>query len=295
MKHKSFIRTFAAILSVFFLLGGNAIYAQDTDTIPEPEEKKGPDNRPQRNAFDSEVLINARTVTVPQAKTITMLVQHRFGTLDSKTFDLLGLYAPSNIRLGLAYTPTDWLQIGIGSTKFNKMQDLNWKVLALRQTRSNSIPVSVAYSGNVAVDVRGDIFPTFNNRLSYFNELMIARRFGSAFSLQASVNYSHYNILDSAEFRDLKHSNIGGSLIGRYKLSPQSSIMFEYGMSFTAPEKIKPNASIGWEIATSGHAFQVFLCTYNYIMPQADFTFNTNDFTEKQILLGFNITRLWGF
>lgn len=297
MKHKSFIiRTFAAIFTALLLFGGTALYAQDTtDSIPEQPEKKEKDNRPQRAAFDSEYLINQATTTIPQAKTVTFMIQHRFGTLGSESFDMFGLYAPSNIRLGVSYSLTDYLQVGIGSTKLNKMQDLNWKLTALRQTRSNSIPVTVSYTGNVAVDVRGDIFPAFNNRLSYFHQLIIARRFNSALSLQIAANYSHYNILDSSEFSGLKHDNIGGSIGGRYKLSPQSSILFEYGMSFTAPEKIKPNAAIGWEIATSGHAFQIFLSTYSAILPQADYTFNTNDFTDKGILLGFNITRLWGF
>lgn len=197
--------------------------------------------------------------------------------------------------MGFAYAITDYLEVGIGSTKFNKMQDVNWKVRLLQQTRSGSIPVSVSYSGNAAVDVRSDIFPKFTNRLSYFHELLIARRFNSHFSLQLSPTYSHYNILDSAEFPELKHSNFGASMEARYKFSDKSSAIMEYAMPLTTPEAIKSNVGLGLEVATSGHAFQIFLCSYDSILGQRDYTFNINDFTKKDLLIGFNITRFGGF
>jgi hypothetical protein len=299
MKKNLFLIQMLAVFSGAFF-SATPVFSQDTEETTQVdstvvEEPAGKDNRPERDAFESNYIINTQTVVMPKAKTIEFLIQHRFGKLNSGQFDMFGLYAPSNIRLGLAYTATDWLQIGIGSTKLNKLQDLNWKASLLKQTRSGSIPVSVSYFGDVALDVRKDVFPKFTNRLSYFHQLMVARRINSAISLQLSGTYSYFNILDSAEFPGMKHGNFGASLAGRYKFSPQSSLMLEYSMPFTASDKVKPNLGVGYEVATSGHAFQIFVSTFDAILGQQDYMFNKNDFTNKDILIGFNITRLWGF
>ena len=61
---------------------------------------------------------------------------------------------------------------------------------------------------------------------------------------------------------------------------------------FINPE---PNLSFGVELVTSSHAFQVFVGNYQSLVPQYNHSFNANSFGDNQILLGFNITRLWNF
>ena len=56
-----------------------------------------------------------------------------------------------------------------------------------------------------------------------------------------------------------------------------------------------PNISVGLEMRSSGHDFEVFVGNYNYILPQNNALYNQNDFTHGQFLIGFNITRLWNF
>jgi len=56
-----------------------------------------------------------------------------------------------------------------------------------------------------------------------------------------------------------------------------------------------PNISFGIEIATSAHAFQIFLGNYKSIVPQRNNVFNANDFGDGELLIGFNITRLWNW
>jgi hypothetical protein len=86
---------------------------------------------------------------------------------------------------------------------------------------------------------------------------------------------------------------------GRYKFSNQSSIVIGYTQQLTDHKdptfNLKPGFTFGWEIATSGHAFQIFATTFQGIIPQENITFNQNDFTNGEFLIGFNITRLWNF
>ena len=56
-----------------------------------------------------------------------------------------------------------------------------------------------------------------------------------------------------------------------------------------------PNFGIGYEVATSTHAFQIFVTTANGIVPQDIYMYNTSEFDKSEIRFGFNITRLWNF
>lgn len=266
----------------------SSIYGQEA-------EKKEKSNKPVRPQFESGYLIDNQTVLIKQPATLEFIIQHRFGTLNSETFDLGGLYAPSNIRMGLNYVIKKDLLVGIGSTKNSKLQDANVKWKFLQQTRSNSIPVTAALFGEAAYDAREDIFDETTQRLSYFSQLIIARSFGRKISVQLSPSYSHFNIVDSL----VEHSNLGVSFNGRYKFSSQSSVIFSADQNLTSQDEDviepKPNASLGIEISTSSHAFQIFLTTYNSIISQHNVLYNTNDFTDGDFLIGFNITRLWNY
>lgn len=264
-----------------------AIIAQDKN-----EEK------PVRSPFESGVLIETQTNVLPSPNTLEWVIQHRFGKINNGFNDLFGIWAPSNIRLGFNYTLNDWLQIGLGTTKNNKLQDANLKVLLLKQTRSNSMPIALTYYGNIVLDARDkENFEKYSHRLSYHHQLMVTRKFSHKFTLQLGGSYAHYNLVDTL----YKHDHLAITLLGRFKVSGQLSIIFEYdhplmkgeeGSEFAYP---KPNLAFGIEIATSSHAFQVFLGSYDAIINQRNNVFNANDPFAGEFLLGFNITRLWNY
>ncbi len=268
------------------------------------EQATGKDNRPVKPLFESGYLIDNQTTRIYPSKTLEYVIHHRFGTTEKGMSDLYGVYSTSNVRMGLNYSITDYLQVGIGTTRNKKYQDVQWKLKLLDQTRSNSIPVKVVYYGNVALDARDkEIFGKdykFIHRVSYFNELIIGRRITDNISVQATVNFTHYNMVDSL----LEHDKIGVSFAGRYRFSPQSAIIAHYNMPLhiesmqeykELTNKPMPNLAFGWEICTSTHAFQIFLASANGILPQDNYGFNQLDFSKSKWLLGFNITRLWNF
>ncbi|MDP1621823.1 MAG: DUF5777 family beta-barrel protein [Bacteroidales bacterium] len=139
-------------------------------------------------------------------------------------------------------------------------------------------------------------------RFSYFAELMFAKRFCKEFSAQLGVSWVHYNLIDETEMtynhaNGMKNDNINISGIGRIKVSPQTSVMLSYSQPVftylnTAPW---PNFGLGVEIATSTHAFQIFMTAANGLVPQETVMYNYNNPYKGYILLGFNITRLWTF
>ncbi|MCB0571404.1 MAG: hypothetical protein KDC66_16650 [Phaeodactylibacter sp.] len=287
---------------VFLLLAG-AVQAQEEEAAPEK------DTRPVRNTFESVWLIDNQTVMVPIKGTFEMDIQHRFGTMDNGYDDFWGFYAPSNIRLGFSYVPVEKLQVGFGFTKERKMWDFSAKYALFQQGREGGWPVSVTYFVNAGIDTRNKKnFPdnTYegSDRLSYFHQLMVARKISKAFSLQASVNVAHFNFqelvpsdADPETLLQMENDNLSLSFLGRLKVSPTLSVIANYDLPLTDNEvnNPNPNLSFGIEAVSSSHAFQIFVGQNYNIVPQLNNTFNWKTNPDKGFLIGFNITRLWNF
>jgi hypothetical protein len=265
-------------------------------------------NRPAKPAFESGYLIDQQTSVIPGKNTLEFAIHHRFGAMNNGVHDLFGIYSSSNIRFGLNFSFTDNLVIGIGTTKNKKYQDFTLKYNILKQTRSLSIPVSVTFFESFAIDASNKtVFGTeykFSNRLSYFSQLIITHRVNNMISLQLAPSFTHYNSTDSL----FDHDKIGLSFGGRVKITPQTSIICAVDMpmyfkgirEYPEPDHLsKPNLSLGVEISTSTHAFQIFVATAQGILPQENMMWNNLESGKKpstaNLFLGFNITRLWNF
>jgi len=208
------------------------------------------------------------------------------------------------------YSILNNLTVGIGATKFNKMEDIQLKYRIIEQTRSNKIPVTVMLYGVMGIDGSSESKwqenYEFTNRFNYFTQLVVSRRFNDHLSLQIAPGFTHYNSVDSA----YDHDRISLSFAGRYKFSPQGSFILsgdfplkiqgisEHNKEFNDSDAsfiAKPNICVGFEISTSTHAFHLYLASAQGILPQEDIMWNKNDFFAGQILIGLNITRLWNF
>jgi hypothetical protein len=263
------------------------------NAIAQDEDDSG--KLPVRSPFEAGILIENPTIVNPLKGGIELNIQHRFGLIkENGTKDLFGIYAPSKIRLAVNYGLTDRISVGFGTTNLRQLQDFNCKIALIQQNRSGSIPVSVSFYGNVGIDARedeafGDVSKyKFIHRLSYFSEIMVARKFNDVFSFQLAPNFSYFNAIDDG----MNNMYIGLSAGGRAKLFSSSAITLEYDHSFSKSDNLtpKPNLSVGYEIGTATHCFQIFVSTFDKIIPQYNYAFNTNDLAEKEFLFGFNIT-----
>lgn len=288
-------------------------FAQDVTTEAAGAKEK---DYPVSATFESGYLIDAQTVVIPDKKTLEMVIQHKFGTIENGHSNLWGIYGSANIRLGLNYVPCKNVQIGAGITKRYMTTDANLKWTVLQQTRKNSMPVSVMLFGNVGIDGRAvSAFesgivreaysgPTyhfkFNDRLSYFSQLVVARKFNEWLSLQAAVSFTHYNAVGTL----YDHDKVGVHASGRIKVSPQGSIIFNYDnplkIKDISEQRVwtnhpKPSVAFGYEVSTGTHAFQVFMASTTSLLPQDNIMWNQNEMDKTGFAIGFVITRLWGF
>jgi hypothetical protein len=297
---------------VLLVLGTGYSFAQDT--IPaEPESTTKP---LAKAAFESGICMDNITVAIPPAKTLEFVLQHRFGTIQNHWEDLYGIWGASNIRMGLNFSITNNLLVGLGTTKNNRLQDLLVKYTILHQ-RKEGFPLTISYFGNLSLnalnkDYYGEGYK-FIDRLTWYHEFLFARRINNMFSAQLGLSYTHINKIDQSVDTAAKNDALGISLLARIKISPQSSIVLSYLQPIVVnydpafmiripdpwmeiPDKAPyPNLSLGWEISTSTHAFHVYLSAAQGILPSEIVTHNTNNFFNGYILLGFNMTRLLGF
>jgi len=261
-----------------------------------------------RSPWATGMIIDNQTTETPTAKSLEFAIHHRFGKIENIE-DLFGIYSSSNIRLGVSYGITDDIAIGFGTEKDHKMQEFTGKYKILSQTRNGKIPVSVTYFGNIVIDGRDKEMFTdssgykFILRLSFFNQIIVSRKITNAFSAQAAVSYSHFNMVTELAKDSLgtdipkwKNDYVGLGLGARYKFYNNMSAIVEYNYPLSIQKawdnqsEPKPSLGLGIEIGTSTHAFQFFASNYRSIIPQENFAHNEYDMGNGDWFFGFNIT-----
>ena len=318
MKNK-IISIFTILLIVPFLLIG-----QEEKEKKEKKENKNEslfgyfmaqDAKPVRNSYNSGYLIENQTSIIPASKTLELVIQHSLGSVENGISDIWGIMGSANTRLGLNYSITNWLQIGIGTTRNYKLQDLGLKINILQQSRKNEVPVTITCYHNFSINASKDsdfgVNYKFSHRYAFFNQLLITRKFCERFTLSVGGSFTHFNIADSLEYASLnyvgttEHDKIALHFLARFKITEQSTFIINYDLPLKAEgikewseihNPPKSNFGIGWEITTATHAFQIFAGTATLIVPQYNVMLNQNDANLISMYhIGFNITRLWGF
>lgn len=298
-------KTLHAISMFALFLTTTSVFAQEDSVAV---DNSG--NKPVRSPFESTWIIDNQTTVVPVKGTFEFMMNHRFGTIYNGITDIYGIYgAGANIRLGFNYTLWDnvgfgalkgRVAVGFGSTKNGMIQDFNLKYGFLQQTRNGRIPVSVTYYGDMGIETQNkkEELPNGNSsdRLSYFHQILVSRKFNDKLSVEVAPSVSHYNVVDPS----MQNDHFAVAVAGRYKISENSSILINYDQPLTQHADNNPqfNVSAGIEMATSSHAFQIFVTNYPYIVPQKNNMYNQPNTTNEwyqDLFIGFNITRQWNF
>ncbi len=292
------------LLMLVFVLGVNELMAQDSTQATAPVVKK---KSYVKNTFDGNFIIDNQTVMVPIKGTFEFDIQHRFGTVEHGWKDLAGLFASANMLLGFSYVPIKDLQVGFGATNDRMQVNGNLKYALFKQTKNNRMPVSVTLFANSVMDTRAknSSLPIINlqDRMSFFSQLIIARKINESISLQVGPSLSYFNNVEA--YYDVNkviqpktnNAHLAISAAGKFKLTEGLSLIANYDQPITQHpmNNPNPNISLGLDMKTSGHDFQIFVGNYGYILPQNNNVYNHNDFTKSQFLIGFNISRLWNF
>jgi len=237
------------------------------------------------------LVIGQSIENVPKGN-LNFIISHHFGRINEGAYNFWGL-DKSTIRIGLEYSLNDRIELGIGRSTYQKTVDSYIKFKIIRQNNQN-IPLSISYFGGIAINTLKWEDPErvnyFSSRLSYINQLIIARKFNSNISLQLMPSHIHNNLVKlTLDPNDIFAIGAGG----RLKLSHRISINAEYYQIIT--EKTRKNfdnsLSIGFDIETGGHVFQLFLTNSQPLFERGFITETNGRWDKGDIYFGFNIVR----
>jgi hypothetical protein len=281
------------IVFCFFLIPG--ICWSQEDLLKELQQSEVKETEYISSTFKGSRLINGQTIETRYKGELEFIFAHRFGPMNGGLYELYGL-DQAYVRIGLEYGLTDRLGVGIGRNSVDKTVDGFLRYKALRQSKAG-MPISVTAFGIMAVktspkdeDAGYDI--TFQDRTSYTAQLLIARKFTPALSLQLMPSFVHKNTVDqSIEDNDQIALGVGG----RIKVSRSVALTTEYYYRFNVHDNNPYYNSIGFgvDIETGGHVFQIVITNSRGLTERAFITETTGEFFDGDIHLGFNITRIF--
>ena len=254
--------------------------------------------------FKGTRLINLQTVETLGRRTLEFRIAHRFGDFSSGGQNFWGLDGPATIQFHFDYGVTDRFTVGIGRASYNKTFDAFAKYNLARQTNDNSMPMTITILGSMNIvsgldpnkDVTGvDEYRDFGNRVAYLAQLNVARKFNSKLSVQLAPLFIHYNLAYRIGYQN---DVVALGLSGRYKISGHAALTGEYIYRLN---KYSSNfdfyhdaLSLGFDLETGGHVFQVFFTNSVAINETAVIPFTESKWSKGQIRLGFNISRVFG-
>jgi hypothetical protein len=284
------------IISFFLLL---TIYktsqAQDLDQLL--TQATGDQTQYTTATFKSTRIISGHSIERMQAGQLDFRISHKFGQLNTGSYNLWGLDGPATIHFSLEYGITNWVMVGVGRGSYEKTYDGFLKFSLLRQsTGKRNMPVSVSFLTTSAINSLNmpASFP-FWSRVSYVEQVLIARKFNERFSFEINPTFVHRNIVATQlDPNDLLSAGFGA----RFKLSNHVTLNAEYYYVFHPMPKYESlktynPLSIGFDIETGGHVFQLFITNSESMIEKGFIGETTGNWKNGGIRFGFNISRVF--
>jgi len=257
------------------------------------------DNGPQQTiytqaSFKTTRIVLGQSVESPAKGDLIFVIQHHFGYINQGPYQFFGMDL-ATIRLGFEYGLTNWLQVGVGHSSFGKTYDGSLKAKILRQSTGKRVmPITLSYFGSVGINTLHPRVLAVNyylsNRLTFLNQVLIARKFSPSLTLQLTPSLVHRNLVATST-NDNNVFAMGTG--GRFKLSNHTTINLEYYyiLSQQTAANYKNSLSIGFDIETGGHVFQLYVSNSEGIIGQNFIPGTTGNWLKGDILFGFNLTR----
>ena len=160
------------------------------------------------------------------------------------------------------------------------------------------MPVSVSVFTSIALKTLK--FPDqtrtnyFTSRLAYVGQILVARKINQAFSFQLTPSYVHRNLVATElDPNDIFAVGAGAQM----KLTKRISLNGEYyyiaNPKTYLSQQIYNPLSIGFDIETGGHVFQLFFTNSLGMIEKQFIGETTGQWKKGDIHFGFNISRVF--
>ena len=290
-----FLKRLLMVLCFIASVGGG--FAQQVDLFKMQDStnnvEKPSSSVPVINTFYSTRMVNSHTVEITGKGSMDFRLNHRFAPLNQGIYEFFGLDAAS-MRIGLDFGLSNNLMVGIGRSTYFKEYDGFIKYRLVHQKTGAGAPLSITWVGATSyrtLDYGPGLTVSNSDRWFYTTQLLFARKFNDNFSFQLSPTYTHYNraIFLTGGASDL--FSLG--FLARQKISKRVSINAEYFMQTTKFDGTSDALSIGVDINTGGHVFQIHLTNATMMNEHSFIHETTGSWGKGDIRLGFNISRIF--
>ena len=248
------------------------------------------------NAFKSTRVIMSHSLEHVGAGVLDFRIMHRFGHFSGGHKDAWG-FDNATMRISFDYGITNRFTVGLGRSTFKKEADAFLKYRLLWQTKgAKKIPVTVEYVTGITADASSWAHPDrtnyFSSRLGYYHQLIVGKKFNDRFSLQLSPILIHRNYVETLTE---KNDVLAGEIGTRIKLTKRFSLNLDY--FYFLPGNLPTTAtrplSIGVDIETGGHVFQLHFTNTSSMNERAVVTETNGDWLKGDIAFGFNLSRVF--
>ncbi|WP_425638858.1 DUF5777 family beta-barrel protein [Algoriphagus yeomjeoni] len=253
-------------------------------------------NQPVELIFHAPRHINLLTVEPLSKKSMHFAIMHTFGTLDGGIQNLFGLDNGANIQFSFEFGLSEKFSLAASRSSRDKVYNVFGRYHIFQQTQNGSKPFSLSVAGGGGVNSSNYDFlpepaPNFSERMSYFGQVMLARKFSPKISFQLTPMLAYFTDprpVYQIEGTDNLYVALGFS--GKLKITERSSLALQFIPNLNTD--LRSNFGIGWDVEAGGHVFQMYFVTSQALNEQYLLA-GGNGTIGDEFRLGFNVNRIF--
>lgn len=241
--------------------------------------------------FKALQIITLQSTKLAAKNEFYLVISHRFGSVKGGISEFFG-FDDATTKIGGIYGVTNWLSLSASHHTLLKINEASAKFRLIRQ--SENFPVDIVGYSTIDFNsgLKKDDYPKieFSDRLTYINQILISRKFSNKLSLELAPSFIHKNLYNP-EIENDNQFTLGAG--GRLKLTKRLSLNLEYGQNFNKPEFYNNPLSVGLDIETGGHVFQLLFTNSQSMTESGYLTSASGDWGKGDFFFGFNLYRVF--
>ncbi len=286
------MKLFLISVSILFFLGSSGQTTDTTDIFSSDAQQNA--KAYVSAAFKSTRVINAHSMEMLGKGNLDFRILHRFGEVSNGINQLFGLDQAS-MRMGFDYGISKNLMVGFGRSTLRKEIDVLVKMRFIHQsTGPRSSPVSLLFAAGAMINTEKSfaaVKPSFSDRSAYYIQMLAGRKFSPVFSLQFSPIFLYTNTPYNAKGDKVLFAPGMGA---RIKVSKRVALTADYHHPVNTMDSASTSPlSVGVDIETGGHVFQLHFSNAAGMNERAYLTQTTGRFFKGDIRFGFNLSRIF--
>lgn len=236
-------------------------------------------------------IVTLQSTKMPAKKEFYFVVSHRFGSVRGGISEFFG-FDDATTKIGGVYGVTDWLSVNGSRHTLLKVYEAGLKYRVMRQ--GDQFPVDIVGYNTVDINsfLRKEEYPglEFSHRLTYVNQILISRKFSERFSMELASSFIHKNVYNPI-IENNDQFSVGAG--GRMKMTKRLSLTFEYLNNFNMPDYYQNPLSIGLDVETGGHVFQLIFSNSQAMTESGYLTTASGNWEKGEVFFGFNLYRVF--